>query len=90
MTACYAGERERGARIDPHDASVRHGTPVNLAGEHPGQAQVMDVLGGARHLGVSLEAADGLTDAHTGPLFPEACHAPLSARRVCTRTISRL
>ena len=41
--------------IDAADAAMRHGAAEDLAVEHAGQAQIVDVFGAARDLGAALE-----------------------------------
>ena len=47
----HAGQRQRGPRVDPAHAAVRHGAQQQLAEEHAVGAEVFRVLGAAGHLG---------------------------------------
>jgi hypothetical protein len=56
--AVHPSKGARLRRIDRADASVRHGAAHDLAVEHPGQAQIVHVLGPAGDLGGALETTD--------------------------------
>ena len=73
-------------------------TVVTNIEPQPFTAQVKRLIEATDYLGVPFEARDRLTHAHCGPPgrwdlgvgSSVACHARVKARRVCTRTISRL
>ena len=60
--AIHAFNRFGPRRVDPRQAGMRHRTSADLAVEHVGQAQVMDVIGAPHHLLASLQASKGPAD----------------------------
>ncbi len=91
----HAGQRARFRRVDRDDARVRHRAAHDLAVQHPGQHEMMDVLDRAGDLGDAFETLDRARDfAQRGAdrlhQRSSVAFARSSARRTCTRTISRL
>ncbi len=65
LGACRVG-------VDRADAAVRNGRAENLAGEHAGNAQIMDVLGAARHLCARFQSRYRPANLLHGARFPNA------------------
>ncbi len=80
-----APRRPRRRRIDRADAGVRHGAPEDLAVQHAGQAQIVDIFGGAGDLGARLQPRHRASDLAGGRrAHPATSAARISARRTTT------
>jgi hypothetical protein len=93
--AMHAGDRHRGAAVDVADKAVRHRAAAELGPQHAGQAQIVDVFGGAGDFGAGLDARDRAADL-AGRDARHLAHraAPSNARRNarcrCTSISTRL